>query len=106
MKAIDRLSDRHVLALAKFIAGCARVRSSVRWRSNLTECARRNSFVPYSTVADQDHLREVLRRHGHPMVCGLRTSDVLLAANQVAAAWDESPVTLEAAAPQPSAGSG
>lgn len=103
MKAIDQLSDSHVLALARFIAGCARVGASARWRTRFSECATRNHFLPRVTLADQEHLREMLRRHGAAVVCRLRTVEVMQAGNQVAAEWGESPVTLEAVESSPAA---
>jgi hypothetical protein len=95
MKAIDQLKDKHVLALARFIVGCERVLIPVRWRTRFSECAARNCFVPYVTPADQDQLREMVRRHDAAVVCCLRTVEIMQAANQVAAEWGESPVRLE-----------
>lgn len=94
MKAIDRLNDSQVLALARFIAGCAQ-RGSRYWRTKFNECARRNNFGPYVTSKDQEHLRSILRKHDRVMVCGLATTQVLEAANQVAAEWGEPAVTIE-----------
>jgi hypothetical protein len=95
MKAIDQLNDSQVLALGRFIAGCARVRRSARWRTQFSECATRNSFVPFSTTADQEQLRLLLRKHDQTVVCRLRTVEIVSAANEVAAAWGESPVHIE-----------
>ncbi len=97
MKAIDQLSDKHILALARFIAGCARIRTSTRWRSHFAECASRNSFVPFVTSSDQEHLRDLVSRRNATVVCCLRTAEVMQAANQVASEWGESPIVLAAA---------
>jgi hypothetical protein len=106
MKAIDRLSDSHVLALGRFISGCARVAASTHWRTRFNECARRNHFLPYVTLQEQEHLRAMLQRHDRVIVCGLSTADVMKAANQVATEWGESPVTVELPRAQSAATSG
>jgi hypothetical protein len=95
MKAIDRLSDRHVLALAKFIVGCIRVRQSRYWRSQLVAGVRRNSFVPFVQTAENDVLRDLFARHSESSVCGLPTNQILLAANEVAREWGEPPLELD-----------
>lgn len=96
MKAIDRLSDRHVLALGKFIVGCVRVRQSRNWRSQLATCARNNTFVPFVEMRENEVLRDLFKRHPQGWVCGVPTSQVLLAANEVAREWGEPPLELEA----------
>lgn len=98
MKSIDRLSDSQVLALARFIAGCVE-RGSRHWRTQFCECARRNNFGPFATRENQEHLRAILHKHDRVLVCGLVTTQVLEAANQVAAEWGEPPVTINAASP-------
>jgi hypothetical protein len=105
MKSIDRLSDSQVLALAHFIAGCVQ-RGSRHWRTQFCECARRNSFGPYAKTENQEHLRSILHKHDRVFVCGLVTAQVLEAANQVAAAWGEPPVTLDVAQPASTEASG
>jgi hypothetical protein len=97
MKSIDRLSDSQVLALARFIASCAQ-RGSRHWRTRFCECARRNNFGPFVTTENQEHLRSILHKHDRVFVCGLATAQVLEAGNQVAAAWVEPPVIIDAAA--------
>jgi len=94
VKSIDRLSDSQVLALARFIAGCAQS-GSRRWRTKFNECARRNNFGPYVASADQDHLRSILLKRDRVAVCGLATTQVVEAANQVAREWGEPIVTIE-----------
>ncbi|MEJ1962919.1 MAG: hypothetical protein WDO56_15780 [Gammaproteobacteria bacterium] len=96
MKAIDRLSDRHVLALGKFIVGCVRVRQSRYWRSQLVAGVRRNSFVPFVQSAENEVLRDLFARHPETAVCGLPTSQILVAANHVAREWGEPPLELDA----------
>ena len=94
MKTIDRLSDSQVLALARFIASCAQ-QGSRYWRTKFNECARRNSFGPYVTGQDQEHLRSILRKHDRVIVCGLATTQVVDTANQVATEWGEPLVKIE-----------
>ena len=107
MKAVDRLTDAQVLALARFIAGCARVRSSARWRTRFAECARRGHFLPYVALSDQQQLIELVRYQGESVVCGLRAIDILQAGNQVAQVWGEPAIELPpACAAQPAASPG
>jgi len=94
MKAIDRLNDHQILALARFIAGCEQ-RGSRHWRTKFNECARRNNFAPYITGKDQEHLRSILRKHDRVMVCGLVTTQVVEVANQVATERGEPAVMVE-----------
>jgi len=105
MKSIDRLTDSQVLALARFIAGCAE-RGSSHWRTKFNDGARRNNFLPYVTGQDQDHLRSILRKHDRVLVCGLATAEVLEAANQVATEWGEPVVTINVPSVPPATVSG
>jgi hypothetical protein len=102
MKAIDRLTDSQVLALARFIAGCAQ-RGSHHWRTKFNDGARRNNFLPYVTGQDQDHLRSILSKHDRVLVCGLATTEVLEAANQVATQRGEPAVTVNIPSVPPAA---
>jgi hypothetical protein len=105
MKSIDRLSDREVLALARFIEGCARARHSTHWRQHFSECVKRNSFVPFATLTQHQELRALLARHSLGVVISLRTADIVTAASEVAAEWGEPPLVLEAPAQIEAAGS-
>jgi hypothetical protein len=105
MKAIDRLSDSHVLALGRFIASCA-LRGSRHWRTKFNECARRDSFAAYVSGEDHEHLRAMLRKHDRVVVCGLSTKQVVEAANQVAVEWCQPPITIDVPSTQPAAASG
>ncbi|MDY6949284.1 MAG: hypothetical protein SXG53_26640 [Pseudomonadota bacterium] len=93
MKAIDRLSDAQVLALARFIAGCAQ-QGSLHWRTKFNECARTNYFWPYVTGEDHEHLRSIAREHDRMKVCGLQTRQIVEAANQVATEWGQPLVNI------------
>ena len=95
MKAIDRLSDRHVLALGKFIIGCVRARQSRYWRKHLAACARRNTFVPFVQTPENEVLRDLFARHLESSVWGVPTSQVLGAANEVAREWGEPALELD-----------
>ena len=94
MKTIDRLTDSQVLALARFIEGCARIRSSSRWRTQFAECASRDSFLPFVSLADQGQLRELIHRRSEHVVFCLRTVDVLNEGNEVAQAYGEPPIVI------------
>jgi hypothetical protein len=95
MKAIDKLSDSQVLALARFIMGCARIRASSRWRAQFTDCARRGSYLPFVSPADQEQLRQLVGRHSAALVCSLRTSDLMQEGNQVALVRGEPTLEIE-----------
>lgn len=92
MKAIDRLSDRQVLALAKFIVGCVRMRQSSHWRKHLASCAQRNTFMPFVETRENDVLRDLFAQHLEGYVWGRPTSEVLRVANEVAREWGEPPL--------------
>lgn len=94
MEAINFLSDSQVLALARFIAGYAQ-RGSLFWRTKFNACARRNSFAPYATGEDHEHLRSIVREHDRTILCGLRTQQVVDAANQVATKTGQPLITIE-----------
>ena len=98
MKAIDRLSDRHVLALGKFIVGCVRARQSRYWRKHLAACARRNTFVPFVQTGENEILRDLFARQLDRCIWGIPTSQVLGAANEVAREWGEPALELIAPA--------
>lgn len=88
MKAIDKLSDRHVLALARFVTACERIRGTRRWRAQLADCAQRSNYPPFATQTDATSLRELhIRRVAFP--CSLKTQDVIEAGNAVAREWKE-----------------
>lgn len=99
MKSIDRLSDRHVLALGKFIIGCERVRHSRRWRAVFAECARRRTFVPFVQLREIEVLLDLVASHGEEQIFQLKTQQILEAANAVAREWNEPP--LVSAPPSP-----
>lgn len=101
MKAIDKLSDSQILALARFIKGCARVRASTRWRTQFSECAGRANYLPFVSPADQEHLRQLSTRRGLAFVCSLRTSDVMREGNEVALARGEPTLSVESSTPEP-----
>ena len=97
MKTIDQVSDQHILTLGRFIIGCARVKSSTQWRRHFARCAQQGGFLPYVTSEDDQHLRELLKRHGQGLIVGLNTAQILCAANEVAREWGLSPIVLEVA---------
>ncbi len=99
MKPLDRLTDAQVLALARFIAACARLRASTRWRTHFADCAARNHFLPFATLSDQQHLRELIHCRGDTIVCRLRTIEIIDEGNAVAREWNEPPVQLPAPEP-------
>lgn len=101
MTVIDPLSDRDVLALGKFIIGCVRERQSRYWRQRLAACARRKAFGPFVDPRVSKDLQDLFARHPNGWVCGLNTSRVLEAANEVAREWGEPPLELVAPPPTP-----
>lgn len=103
MKSIDQVSDQHRLALGRFIVGCARVKSSTLWRAHFARCAQQGGFSPYVASEDEQHLRELLKRHGQGLIVGLNTAQIMRAANEVAKEWDLSPLVLELANAPPDA---
>lgn len=80
MKMIDQLSATEVLALARFLEACRRLRGSLKWRTQFYECARRGSLVPYVTKTDATYLARMVSAHGAIVVCLITTGEVLRAA--------------------------
>lgn len=91
----DRLTDSQKLALARFLAGCARVRNTFFWRAVFDECVRRDSYLPFVPASDQQHLRELVSQQGVWMVLGIRTHKILQAANEAARRRGEPEVVIE-----------
>ena len=89
MNALTRLTDAEVLALGKFIMGCTALGNAGRWRTRFQECVQRGCFAPFSKVLDAPHLRSICERFGEDVVCVLRSSDVVVAANLVSLARGE-----------------
>ena len=84
MPTIDALTSPQVLAVARFIEACQRLRGSMRWRAELYECARRSHFFPYATADEAQHLKELVRAFGPLIGCYFRTTEVLEASRAVA----------------------
>jgi hypothetical protein len=92
MRILDRLSDDEVLALGKFIVACAQTGSSSRWRTRFADCAARERFSPPAHSGEEQTLKSICARHGRTIVCVLRTTDVMVAANQVSLAYGKGPL--------------
>ena len=92
MKAIDCLKDAEVLALARFIAGCKRIRKTDRWRGQFAKCAEINHYAPFVNVQDARHLQQLHIRRGTTAVCALRSTEVTEAGLAVAREWKEAVV--------------
>lgn len=84
MPTIDALTNLQVLALARFIEACLRLRGSMRWRAELYECARRSRFCPYATADEAEHLKQLVRAFGPLIGCYFRTTEVLEASRAMA----------------------
>ena len=97
MSALERFSNEEILALARFILRHAAKSGSFHWRSRFAECARRGWFAPLAERGDESTLTSLYRRHGTVVLCGLRTQEVLAAANELSLAQGIGPLTLSAA---------
>lgn len=96
MSALERFSDQEVLALARFILRHAAKSGSLHWRTRFAECARRGWFAPVAERGDESTLTSLYRRHGSVVLCGLRTKEVLTAANELSLVQRVGPLALSA----------
>jgi len=86
MTMIDELNASEVLALARFLEACRRLRGTSRWRTQFYECARRGSFLPFAGQADAQQLTRLVAARGALVVCLMTTDELLRAAREQSAA--------------------
>lgn len=84
MAMINEFPAGEVLALARFIEACQRLRGTSRWRAPFCDCARRGSFRPYAAEEDAAQLRRLIKARGALVVCQMSTDEVRRCAAQVA----------------------